>query len=141
MKTILRAFLVALMLVTAVQAELPVQKNVEEKDGEKAPIYLSYCMNFGQGVSYSFQSCVNNNFMSVTRVLGGFMPSCTNFGTEVDYFYTSCISRNFREVQRLLRNSIYLTECMNYDRTTLDGFYVMCVNQNYGQIQRAIEQL
>ncbi len=113
----------------------------ENKANEKAPIFLNYCQNYGTGVDYGYSSCVNNNFTTITRILGGFLPHCINYGTEVDYFYTSCINRNFREVQRKLNNGIYLPDCMNYNRTTLDGFFVMCVNQNFSQIQFAIRYL
>lgn len=105
------------------------------------PVYLNYCMNIGQGVSFGYQSCVNMNFSTISRVVNGFFPTCSNYGTEVDYFYTDCINRNFREAQRALNNTVYLSPCSNYDRTTLDGFFIMCVNQNFQTISRALGDL
>lgn len=106
------------------------------------PIFLNNCTNYGPGVSYLYQSCVNSNFISISRVVsGGFFPSCTNYGQEVDYFYTDCINRNFQEAAHALKNSVYLQFCSNYDRTTLDGFFTMCVNQNFQTIARALQQL
>lgn len=113
----------------------------EVKANEKAPIYLSYCSHFGQGVSYSFQSCVNSNFSSVSRVMGGFISNCYNIGNEVSFSFTSCVNSGFRTIERQFNNAIWLQECMNFDRQTLDYSFVSCVNSNFGTIQRAITNL
>lgn len=105
---------------------------------EANPVYLSYCSNFGNGVSYSYQSCVNNNFFLISTSIGGFYQHCTNFGNEVDYFFLSCVNNSFREAQYRLKNTIYLRDCQNYNRQTLDYFFVSCVNNNFSDIQRAI---
>lgn len=116
---------------------LPVAK-AEEVSEDKAPIFLSYCSHFGTGVSYSFQSCVNSNFSSVSRITGGFYQNCMNFGQEVDYGFTSCVNNGFREAQRQLQNTVWMQTCMNFDRKTLDYSFISCVNSNFSAIQREI---
>lgn len=113
----------------------------EVKNEEKGNIYLSYCSHYGSGVSYSFQSCVNSNFASVSREIGGYFSYCTNFGTEVDYGFTSCVNSGFREAQRQLNNNVWLQDCFNFDRTTLDFSFVSCVNSNFSQLQREIGRI
>ena len=106
---------------------------------DKATIFLGSCNNFGTGVSYMFQSCVNSNFSTISREIGGFYSSCTNFSTEVDYFFTSCVNSGFRQAQRELGNSVWVQDCANYDRKTLDYSFISCVNSNFSQIQRVIK--
>ncbi len=101
-------------------------------------LYLSYCSHYGDGVSYSFQSCANSNFSSVSFKLGGYLSNCMNFGTEVDYSFVSCINSNFREIERKLNNEIYLSYCSNFDRKTLDFSFISCVNSNFRQIEYKI---
>lgn len=116
---------------------LPLAK--AEESSEKAPIFLSYCSHFGSGVSYGFQSCVNSNFSTVGRALGGFFQYCMNIGQEVDYGFTSCVNSGFREAQRQLNNSVWLQDCMNFDRKTLDYSFISCVNSNFSTIQRELK--
>ncbi len=100
---------------------------------------IRYCSNFGSGVSYSFESCVNSNFDSVKRDLGAaIFFSCVNVGSEVDYGFTSCIESNFRQAERLLAGRVWLDTCRNYDRSTLDFSYVSCVNSNFREIDSAL---
>jgi hypothetical protein len=101
-------------------------------------IYLSYCSHYGTGVSYSFQSCANSNFSSVSFKLGGYLSNCSNYGTEVDYSFVSCINSNFQEIERKLNNEIYLSYCSNYDRSSLEYAFVSCVNNNFRQIEYKI---
>lgn len=108
---------------------------------ENKNIFLNYCNHFGPGVSYSFQSCINNNFSTISRHTQGFYSYCTNFGQEVDYGFTSCVNRNFQEAQRQLQNRIWLQYCYNYDRSKLDYSFISCVNSNYGEIQREINKI
>lgn len=119
---------------------LPVAQ-AESIKAEKGNIYLSYCSHYGAGVSYSFQSCVNSNFSSVSREIGGYFSYCTNFGNEVDYGFTSCVNSGFREAQRQLNNNVWLQDCFNFDRTTLDFSFVSCVNSNFSQLQREIGKI
>lgn len=106
-----------------------------KKPHEPVPtVYLSYCSNFGTGVNYSFQSCVNSNFSSVQREVGGFYGYCMNIGNEVDYSFTSCVNSGFREAQRQLGNNIWLQDCYNFNRDTLDFSFVSCVNSNFSRI-------
>lgn len=109
-----------------------------EEQSEKAPIYFSYCMHYGEGVSYGFQSCINSNFTTLSRMVGGYFQYCMNIGQEVDYGFTSCVNSGFREAQRRLSNGVWLQECMNFDRKTLDYSFISCVNSNFNIIQRAI---
>lgn len=125
-----------LMLITFL-ASSPVTYAATNHD-KKNNVYLSYCSNFGTGVSYSFQSCVNSNFSDIGRELGGYLSYCSNFGDGVSYSFTSCVNQGFREAARLLDNSIYLSDCMNFDQKNLDYSFISCVNSNYGQISRAI---
>ena len=111
-----------------------------EPTEDKASIFLSSCSHFGSGVSYFFSSCVNSNFQTVSSITRGFYQSCTNFSQEVDYFFTSCINSNFRSVARELGNTIYLADCMNFDRKTLDYSFISCVNSNFSTIQREISR-
>lgn len=106
---------------------------------DKGTIFLSYCSHFGSGVSYSFQSCINSNFSTVQRELGGYFSYCSNFGTEVDYGFTSCINQGFREAVRLLENRVYLSDCYNFDRKNLDFGFISCVNSNFSSIQREVK--
>ena len=120
---------------------LSVQASEQGKVKEKAtPVYLNYCSNYGNGVSYSYQSCVNNNFFLISTSIGGFYQHCTNFGVEVDYFFLSCVNGAFREAQYRLKNTVYLPDCQNYNRQTLEYFFVSCVNNNFSEIQRAIRR-
>ncbi len=126
------------LLVMTFSLSFNVFANEEVENENKANIYLSYCSHFGTGVSYFFSSCVNSNFQSISSITRGFYQSCTNFSQEVDYFFTSCINSNFRSVTRELGNTIYLADCMNFDRKTLDYSFISCVNSNFSTIQREI---
>ena len=103
-------------------------------------IFLGSCFNYGNGVSYSYQSCITSNFNSISRETGGFLSYCSNFGDEVSYSFTSCINSNFREVARKLNNEIFLPDCFNFDRKNLDYSFISCANSNFTTIERAINQ-
>ncbi|MFA6238013.1 MAG: hypothetical protein WC635_11835 [Bacteriovorax sp.] len=120
-------------------ATLP-QVRADVQSEQKENIFLSYCSHFGEGVSFSFSSCVNSNFSTIGRSIGGFYSYCSNFGKEVDYGFTSCVNSGFREAERQLNNQVWLQNCMNFDRTTLDFSFISCVNSNFNSIKRAIEQ-
>ncbi len=110
-----------------------------KKPHEPGPtVYLSYCSHFGTGVSYSFQSCVNSNFSSVQREIGGFFSYCMNIGKEVDYSFTSCVNSGFREAQRQLGNNVWLQDCYSFNRDTLDFSFVSCVNSNFNRLSNEI---
>jgi hypothetical protein len=98
-------------------------------------IVLSYCSNFGDGVSFSFSSCVNSNFQRLQRELGGFYSYCSNIGDEVNFSFTNCIQSNFRSAERNADGSLYLNYCTNFDRTRLSFSYVSCVNNNFRSIE------
>lgn len=103
-------------------------------------IFLGSCYNYGTGVSYSYQSCINSNFSSVGRETGGFMSYCSNFGDEVSYSFTSCVNSNFREAARKLNNEIFLPDCFNFDRKNLDYSFISCANSNFMNLERAVNQ-
>lgn len=103
-------------------------------------IFLGSCFNYGTGVSYSYQSCVNSNFNSISRDLGGFMSYCSNFGDEVSYSFTSCVNSNFREAARQLNNQVFLPDCFNFDRKNLDYSFISCANSNFMNLERVINQ-
>lgn len=127
-------------LVLIVGLSILATAHAEEENDQKKYIYLSQCSNFGDGVSYFFQSCVNSNFSTIARELGGFYLSCTNFSKEVDAIFTSCVNSGFRDAARSLENNVWLPDCYNFDRTKLDYSFISCVNSNFGQIQREIAQ-
>lgn len=111
------------------------QPVLAKKPHEPTPtVFLSYCSHFGTGVSFSFQSCVNSNFSSVQRELGGFFNYCMNIGKEVSYSFTSCVNSGFREAQRQLGNNVWLQDCYNFNRDTLDFSFVSCVNSNFSRV-------
>ncbi len=110
------------------------------KNENTEAIFLGSCYNFGTGVSYSYQSCVNSNFNSIGRDLGGFMSYCSNFGDEVSYSFTSCVNSNFREATRKLNNEVFLPDCFNFDRKNLDYSFISCANSNFMTLERAINQ-
>lgn len=133
MKNILKLVLIfGLTLAPAIKAQ------EQDQTSEKENIFLEYCSNYGSGVSYFYQSCVNNNFSTISRNVGGFYSHCSNLGLDVDYFFISCINNNFNEVQRRLGNRVWLQYCANYDRSTLDYSFISCVNSNYRNIERAL---
>ena len=103
-------------------------------------IFLGSCYNYGTGVSYSYQSCINSNFSSIGRETGGFMSYCSNFGDEVSYSFTSCVNSNFREAARKLNNEIFLPDCFNFDRKNLDYSFISCANSNFMNLERAVNQ-
>lgn len=141
MKTISKLAAIAAFSAFSILPVVQAQITKEIKKEEKGNIYLSYCSHYGAGVSYSFQSCVNSNFSSVSREIGGYFSYCTNFGNEVDYGFTSCVNSGFREAQRQLNNNVWLQDCFNFDRTTLDFSFVSCVNSNFNQLQREIGKI
>ena len=101
-------------------------------------VYLSSCQNYtSTGVSYSYESCVNVNFNQIDAELGTYLSSCMNIGDEVSYSFTSCIERNFRTVDREVPE-LWLSSCMNFDRTTLGYSFISCVNRNFSTIQRQL---
>ena len=123
-----------LMTAAALLLSLNSFSNTNEK------IFLSYCSNFGDGVSYSYQSCVNRNFSNIQRELNGaFFSYCSNFGDEVSYSFTSCLNRNFDAVERELDYNVFLSYCSNFSRSELDFSFTSCVNSNYRAIERALQ--
>jgi hypothetical protein len=110
----------------------------DQSSTPKRYIYLENCNNFGTGVNFDFQRCVNSNNSILSRQIGGFYSYCQNMGVEVDYFYTSCVNDGFREAQIQLQNRVFLSDCQNYNRQTLDFFFVQCVNNNYRVIMRVL---
>lgn len=104
----------------------------------KPQVFLSYCTHFGSGVSYSFQSCINSNFQTIQRELGGFFSYCMNIGDDVSYSFVSCVNSGFRETQNKLENNVWLQDCYNFDRTNLDYSFVSCVNSNFNRISLEI---
>lgn len=104
-----------------------------QTESEKA--YFSYCSNFGDGVSFSFSSCVNSNFRSLSNDINGYYSYCSNFGDEVSFSYISCIQSNFRTAERNSDGSLYLSYCSNFDRDRLNFSFVSCVNSNFRSIQ------
>lgn len=110
------------------------------KQIQSEAIFLGSCFNYGTGVSYSYQSCINSNFNSIGRDLGGFMSYCSNFGDEVSYSFTSCVNSNFREAARKLNNEVFLPDCFNFDRKNLDYSFISCANSNFMTLERAINQ-
>lgn len=109
------------------------------KTDDKTNIFLQNCMHSGPGVSSMFQSCFNNNFYSISRIVPGFYRNCSNFGNqEVDYIFTSCVNDNFRDIERKLGNRVWMQHCTNFDRKGLDYTFVSCVNNNFRSIEREI---
>lgn len=106
-----------------------------EAEDANQKAFFSYCSNFGDGVSFSFSSCVNRNFREAQRELGGFYSHCSNFGDEVSFSYISCIQSNFRSVERNADGSLYLSYCSNFDRDRLGFSFVSCVNSNFRSIE------
>lgn len=106
-----------------------------DSQGQENKSFFSYCSHFGDGVSFSFSSCVNSNFRTVQNDLGGFYSYCSNFGDEVSFSYISCIQSNFRTAERNSDGSLYLSYCSNFDRDRLDFSFVSCVNSNFRSIQ------
>jgi hypothetical protein len=131
---------IALTLLSLLLAFVSFNVMADVNKDDKAIIYLGYCSNYGAGVNYSFQSCVNNNFSSVGRELGGYFSYCANYGDEVSYSFTSCVNSGFSEAARLLGKNIYLQNCYNFDQKNLDFSFISCVNSNYSEISRAISQ-
>lgn len=108
-----------------------------------ANLFLPSCYNHIGGndaVSFSYQSCVNNNFRAIERELEGsqFFQYCSNFGDDVSFSFISCVQRNFREVERALRpTNIFLNYCSNFSRDRLDFSFTSCVNSNWRSVERA----
>lgn len=108
-----------------------------------ANLFLPACYNYSSGtdaVSYSYQSCVNNNFRAIDRATRGntFFQYCSNLGNQVSYFFISCIQNNFREVERTLSDrNLFLQRCSNFRPDTLDFSFTSCVNSNWRSVERA----
>jgi hypothetical protein len=131
-----------IVLTVLLVMSVPTFANSEAQNNDKKIIYLSYCMNMGDvGVDYSFQSCVNSNFGSVGRELGGFFMYCSNFGNDVSPSFISCVNSNFSEARTLINNNIFLQNCFNFDSKKLDYSFVSCVNSNYNEISRSISKM
>lgn len=109
-----------------------------------ATLFLPSCYNYSSGndaVSFSYQSCVNNNFRAIDRALDGaqFFRYCSNTGNQVSYFFTSCIQNNFRTAERALQSrGIFLQMCSNFNPNTLDYSFTSCVNSNWRTIERTV---
>lgn len=109
-----------------------------------AALFLPSCYNYSSGndaVSFSYQSCVNNNFRAIDRALEGvqFFQYCSNMGDRVSYTFTSCVQSNFRAAERALRErNVYLQMCSNFNPNTLDYSFTSCVNSNWRSVERAV---
>ena len=103
-----------------------------------ANVYLRSCSNFGDGVSYSYVSCINSNFSQVSRKLDNlYLSNCQNYGSTVSYSFTSCIDRNLSYVTREL--DLFTPFCSNYG-DTLSFSYQSCVNNVFFQIENALNR-
>lgn len=105
--------------------------------------YVSHCSNFtsgNQAVSYSFSSCVNNNFNSLGRDFESpvYTSYCSNFGNSVSYSFISCINNNFSTLARALDRSIYISHCGNYSSDELSYSFVSCANNNFRRINQEL---
>lgn len=107
-------------------------------ENEEKQVFPSYCSNYTYGntpVSFSFSSCVNNNFNSFGRELDNslYLSYCSNFGNTVQYSYVNCINNNFQKLSRHL-NISYMPYCNNYSNNELDFSFLSCVNRNNDEI-------
>ena len=100
-----------------------------------ADIYPTYCSNYGPGVSYSYQSCINSNFSQFARELDAYVGHCYNYGDRVSYSFTSCVNNNFREIDRHL--GTYSGFCTSYG-DDLSYSFVSCVYRNFSEAARVI---
>lgn len=109
-----------------------------------ANLYLPACYNYSNGgdaVSFSYQSCVNNNFRAIERAVDGnqFFQYCSNVGNQVSYFFVNCIQNNFRKAEMALRDrNLFLQRCSNFRPDTLDFSFTSCVNSNWRRVEQAI---
>ncbi len=106
----------------------------------KSISYVSHCSNFatsGQPVSYSFSSCINNNFHSLGREFDSpvYTSYCSNIGRSVSFSFISCINNNFRTLARALDSTVYISNCASYDSNRLSPSFVSCANNNFRRIQ------
>lgn len=130
----LMSFLKSFIFIAIVGISLTVQaSSVQIEDSEK---YLGYCSNYGDGVSFSFSSCINRNFARVGQQLGRVMRHCFNSSQGVSFSFTSCINSNFRSIESSSNGSLFLRYCSNFNRDRLDFSYVSCVNSNFSAISR-----
>lgn len=105
-----------------------------------ASVYLNPCFEYQQqGVSYTYQSCVNRNFSRISNELGIFLSHCSNYGDEVSYSFTSCVERNFNSIESKV-TSLYLGYCSNFDRERLSYSFTSCVNRNFDSVEREINK-
>ncbi len=122
-------------MVLCVLSSMMTWSNEGQSQEKVNKVVLSYCSNFGDGVSFSFSSCVNSNFTRLQGSLGGFYRYCSNFGDEVSFSYINCIQSNFRTAESNADGSLYLSYCSNFDRSRLSFSYVSCVNRNFNTIE------
>ncbi len=106
-------------------------------------VFLSYCSSsFGDGVPFSFQSCVNRNFSEIGRnVDRAYFSYCYNAGERVSFSFVSCLQNNFREAEREIGDLLYLSYCSNFSDDRLDWSFINCVNGNFRSIERALSNL
>ena len=104
-------------------------------------IYLSPCYNYGDQVSFSFESCINRNFRDIDHALDRrvWPQHCFASQGRADFSFVSCINRNFRYVENVL-GRIYLEHCYNSNEQVTFGFE-SCVNRNFRSIEREILEL
>jgi hypothetical protein len=103
-------------------------------------IYLSSCHNYGDSVSYAYQSCINHNFQIIANSMTNYpyLSHCANYSrTRVDFSFTSCININFQKIVRELDENVYVSYCSNFG-DKLSYSYISCVNNNYHRISRVI---
>ena len=125
-----------LLLLVMLLTSVTVLANEEDKR-----VFPQYCSNYSYGnqpVSYSYSSCVNNNFHSFGRELGGmYMSYCSNFGDTVNYSYLNCINSNFSTLSREL-DIPYLAYCSNFRDDELSYSFQSCVSRNNDTVARYI---
>lgn len=110
-------------------------------NSEEKRVYPQYCSNYSSGnqaVSYSYSSCVNNNFHAFGRELDGmYLSYCSNFGDDVSFSYINCINSNFSTLSREL-DIPYLGYCNNFRNDELSYSFQSCVVRNNDTVARYI---
>lgn len=108
-----------------------------------ANIFLQNCHNFGDDMSFAFESCVRNNFYTVERETEGaiYFEYCTNGSREgVSFGYESCVNRNFMRIANYHENQYHLFYCQNSSRDRLTFAFESCINNNFRKIEGEFNQ-
>jgi hypothetical protein len=112
---------------------------LENQQDNKSYVNFSHCTSFGQGVPFSFQHCLNNNFSTASRSLSRtFFSYCSNSGDEVQFFFVNCVNQNFSRIERVLDYQVNLQYCTNPNRERIEFYFTSCVNNNFSKIARYI---